>query len=100
MLHWAIMVISRLTMTSRRRILGHMKLQVKRDSPGQVRDTILGVLARASQPLSVTAICQGVQSIHGTTPLSSIRSYLLNNTPDRFRKTGRGFYELNYDRAD
>jgi site-specific DNA-methyltransferase (adenine-specific) len=71
-----------------------MEQQTSRYSPGQVRDAILQVMALTSKPLSVKEIEHRVQQIAGTTPLSSIRSYLRLNTPDIFIREERGVYRL------
>jgi len=65
-----------------------------RNSPGQVRDAILRVLALASQPLSVKEVEGRIQKIAGSMPPSSIRSYLRLNTPDIFVREERGVYRL------
>ncbi len=71
-----------------------MEEQQPRNSPGQVRDAILQVMALTSKPLSVREIEHRVQEISGTTPLSSIRSYLRLNTPEIFIREERGVYRL------
>lgn len=71
-----------------------MEKQFLRNSPGQVRDAILQVMALTSKPLSVKEIEYRVQQIVGPTPLSSIRSYLRLNTPDIFIREERGVYRL------
>ena len=71
-----------------------MEEQQPRNSPGQVRDAILQVMALTSKPLSVKEIERRVQEISGTTPLSSIRSYLRLNTPEIFIREERGVYRL------
>lgn len=65
-----------------------------RNSPGQVRDAILQILALTSKPLSVKEIEYRVQQIVGPTPRSSIRSYLRLNTPETFVREERGVYRL------
>jgi len=65
-----------------------------RNSPGQVRDVILQVLALTSKSLSVKEIDSRVQKILGPVPPSSIRSYLRLNTPDIFIRDRRGVYGL------
>lgn len=75
-------------------ILRSMEEQQPRNSPGQVRDAILQVMALTSKPLSVKEIEHRVQEISGTTPLSSIRSYLRLNTPEIFIREERGVYRL------
>ena len=71
-----------------------MKRQAKRLAPGQVRDAIIGILAECSVPLSAGEICQMAKAAMGDVPESSIRSYLLLNTPGKFCRKGRGKYEL------
>ena len=65
-----------------------------RNSPGHVRDAILQVLTLTTTPLSVKEIESRVQKIAGSTPASSVRSYLRLNTPDLFVRDGRGVYGL------
>lgn len=71
-----------------------MEQHGKRLAPGQVRDAIIGILADRATPLSVGEICQMAKEEIGDVPESSIRSYLLLNTPGKFRRKGRGKYEL------
>lgn len=71
-----------------------------RNSPGHVRDAILQVLTLTTTPLSVKEIESRVQKIAGSTPASSIRSYLRLNTPDLFVRDGRGVYGLRMHRAE
>lgn len=75
-------------------MLTAMESKGSRNLPGQVRDAILQVLARAPRPLSVREIEGQVQKITGPTPPSSVRSYLRLNTPDLFVRDGRGVYGL------
>ena len=75
-------------------MLTAMGSKVQRNLPGQVRDAILQVLARAPRSLSVREIEGQVQKITGPTPPSSVRSYLRLNTPDLFVRDGRGIYGL------
>ena len=65
-----------------------------RNAPGQVRDAIVATLLESKGPLSVAAIHRSVVNRMGPVPQSSVRSYLLLNTPAKFRRTGRGLYEL------
>ena len=69
--------------------------------PGQVRDAILQVLAEASEPMSVMAICKGVGTIRQElggpaqpVPRSSVQSYLSLNTPGLFVREERGVYRI------
>lgn len=66
-----------------------------RYSPGKVRDAILHILSQSVASMSVNDIELRVNQIVGTTPSSSIRSYLRLNTPDIFSREGRGVYRLN-----
>lgn len=70
-----------------------MKTTQKR-SPGLVRDAIHEALSASAAPLSVSEIHRNVEIILGPTASSSVRSYLQNNTPERFIKAGRGLYKL------
>ncbi len=72
-----------------------MPQNVSRNAPGQVRDAIVATLLESKGPLSVAAIHKSVVAQMGDVPKSSVRSYLLINTPVKFRRTGRGLYELN-----
>ncbi|MBZ0141077.1 MAG: site-specific DNA-methyltransferase [Pseudorhodoplanes sp.] len=63
-------------------------------SPGRVRDSILGYLSSRSDDASVAEICRAVTREIGDVSNSSVRSYLNLNVPDVFRRTGRGRYRL------
>ncbi|MBI4331905.1 MAG: site-specific DNA-methyltransferase [Chloroflexi bacterium] len=65
-----------------------------RYAPGQVRDAIIQVLSLTSKPLSVSEIQERVSCIIGSTPDSSVRSYLRLNTPDLFVRETRGMYAV------
>ncbi len=65
-----------------------------RYAPGRVRDAILQVLTLTSEALSVKQIEDRVNKIMGPTPASSIRSYLLLNTPALFVREDRGIYRV------
>ena len=65
-----------------------------RYQPGRVRDAIRQVLSISSKPLSVKEIEENVTRMIGTTPSSSVRSYLRLNTPDIFVRESRGYYRL------
>lgn len=80
-------------MTSGRLFVLLMNITQKR-SPGLVRDAINEALSASSAPLSVSEIHRNVEIILGPTASSSVRSYLQNNTPERFTKAGRGYYQL------
>ncbi|MBQ7721505.1 MAG: site-specific DNA-methyltransferase [Kiritimatiellae bacterium] len=71
-----------------------MKKTQQRKEPGVVRDAIINVLSEADEPLSATEVSSRVADLIGETPESSVRSYLLLNTPGKFRRSGRGLYEL------
>ena len=68
----------------------------ERNAPGFVRDAILAVMQRIGEPISVSELTARVNIEIGMTPSSSIRSYLLLNTPGKFLRTERGLYQLNY----
>lgn len=72
-----------------------MQPKKQRISPGLVRDAILNALAGTSHPLSVSEIHRKVNDIIGNVAESSVKSYLLLNTPEKFIRVGRGLYELN-----
>jgi site-specific DNA-methyltransferase (adenine-specific) len=65
--------------------------------PGEVRDAIVSVLAATAGPASVDEIQAGVIARIGSTPNSSIRSYLRLNTPELFTRSERGCYQLRED---
>jgi DNA modification methylase len=67
---------------------------VLKRSPGAVRDAILKTLEQRPEGESVGRIREEVERLLGPTPASSIRSYLRLNTPEVFRRTGRGCYSL------
>ena len=65
-----------------------------RYAPGRVRDAILQVLTLTSEALSVKQIEDRVNKVMGPTPASSVRSYLLLNTPALFVREDRGIYRV------
>jgi DNA modification methylase len=67
---------------------------VKRNAPGLVRDAIVRVLKVSSEGLPVKQIESRVSQVIGTTPRSSIQSYLNLNTPRFFVREDRGIYKL------
>jgi len=67
--------------------------QKPKKQPGHVRDAIFEVLSSKS-PMHVRAIEAGVSKILGPTPASSVRSYLLLNTPEHFVREERGVYGI------
>ncbi len=71
-----------------------MKNRKTRNQPGRVRDAILSALSETTEPLGIAEIQIKVERSIGPTPTSSIRSYLLLNTPGRFVRTDRGRYLL------
>ena len=73
---------------------------IERNAPGFVRDAILAIMQRIVEPISVTELTARVNMEIGVTPSSSIRSYLLLNTPGKFLRTERGLYRLNCPIAD
>ncbi|MCA9228388.1 MAG: site-specific DNA-methyltransferase [Planctomycetales bacterium] len=66
----------------------------KKNSPGRVRDAIVGVLEDARSPLRVAQIIEAVQAELGSVAASSVRSYLNLNTPSVFVRERRGVYRL------
>lgn len=74
-----------------------MKNGKQRNQPGRVRDAIVAVLSAANEPLGISEIQRKVEENIGPTPTSSIRSYLLLNTPGRFVRMDRGRYLLSVD---
>lgn len=68
----------------------------KRNPPGMVRNAIVSVLKSRGRPLPVKEIEEGVGQLIGSTPGSSIRSYLRLNTPELFVSEERGHYGLSY----
>jgi len=69
----------------------------QRKEPGIVRDAIIDVLSDAHGPMSAREVSSRVSALIGETPESSVRSYLLLNTPEKFRRAGRGLYELSQE---
>src|ERR1700761_8618018 len=61
---------------------------------GNVRDAIVNALRASSRPLRITEIHAAVELQIGTTPQSSIRSYLNDLTSEIFARVGRGVYAL------
>lgn len=59
-----------------------------------VRDAILKTLRKASNALSISEIHRLVAEELGPVPESSVRSYLLLNTPEKFTRVERGRYAL------
>lgn len=66
-----------------------------RRRPGEVRDAIVQVLGERAGAASVKEIAQGVMSLIGDVPPSSVRSYLQINTPTLFARMDRAQYKLN-----
>lgn len=65
-----------------------------RRKPGEVRDAIVQVLAARPQGAAVQQIEQAVEQLIGTTPPSSVRSYLRLNSDALFMREERGLYAL------
>ncbi len=65
-----------------------------RHAPGQVRDSILQVLAHTNDSLSAKEIAKRVAALIGPTPESSVRSFLRLNTPELFVNERRSVYQL------
>lgn len=65
-----------------------------RKRPGQVRDAIVQVLETQPLGASVRDITDGVASLIGEVPASSVRSYLRLNTPELFARMDRAQYVL------
>jgi len=66
----------------------------ERIPPGRIRDSIYRVLSNSSKPLTPKEIENQVSTILGKVAPSSIRSYLIANTPDTFVRSQRGQYML------
>ena len=77
-----------------------MKNGKSRNQPGRVRDAIMSALSEATVPLGIAEIRHQVEEAIGPTPTSSIRSYLLLNTPGRFVRMDRGRYLLSSEYAE
>jgi len=69
-----------------------------RYAPGRVRDAIFQVLSLSPKPLSIKQIQERVSRVIGSTPTSSVRSYLRLNTPHYFVRQGLGVYSVRRDR--
>ena len=65
-----------------------------RYAPGRVRDAIFQVLSLSPKPLSIKQIQERVSRVIGSTPTSSVRSYLRLNTPHYFVRQGLGVYSV------
>ena len=74
------------------RTLATVREVAERRPPGQVRDAVLQVLGDAVGPLHVTEIWKRVSALTGPVARSSVQSCLSLNTPDVFRRDGRGLY--------
>lgn len=74
--------------------VGDVKTPTTRYPPGRVRDAILQVMCRSSEPLSVKEIETQVRGVMGPAPASSVRSYLRLNTPKLFVREARGLYSF------
>jgi site-specific DNA-methyltransferase (adenine-specific) len=70
-----------------------------RYAPGRVRDAIFQVLSLSPKPLSIKQIQERVSRVIGSTPTSSVRSYLRLNTPHYFVRQGLGVYSVRRDSA-
>ncbi len=68
--------------------------KIARHAPGQVRDSILQVLAHTNDSLSAKEIAKRVAALIGPTPESSVRSFLRLNTPELFVNERRSVYQL------
>lgn len=66
-------------------------------APGAIRDAIIDHLSSTEVEASISDINKAVVARLGAVSPSSIRSYLTNNVPDVFEKTGRGRYRLAAD---
>ena len=74
------------------KVSGHAMRKKRR--PGQVRDAIIEVLQGSAAGATPAQIERKVGELIGTTPASSIRSYLRLNTPKVFVRRQRGHYVL------
>lgn len=70
----------------------------RRYAPGRVRDAIFQVLSLSPKPLSIKQIQERVSRVIGSTPTSSVRSYLRLNTPHYFVRQGLGVYSVRRDK--
>lgn len=79
-----------------------MKADVSKQKlpPGSVRDAIIRVLSARPDGASAAEISRAVNDSLGSTPASSVRSYLNLNTPKWFVRTERGVYQLRDDLFD
>ena len=66
----------------------------ERRRPGEVRDAIVPALSTKPYGASVTEIQDAVRDLIGSTPPSSIRSYLRLNSDSLFRRPDRGVYTI------
>ncbi len=65
--------------------------------PGAVRDAIIDSFAYRTEGATIAEITREVSHRIGSTPASSIRSYLRLNTPKMFVKIDRGHYRVRED---
>ena len=72
----------------------------QRQKPGTVRDAIFNTLSGVTVPLSVSEIHKTVNRDLGSTPRSSIQSYLRNNIGNGFSNPERGKYILQEPSSD
>ena len=68
--------------------------------PGAVRDSIVRALSVRPEGAPLSDITQAVNDSLGPTSPSSVRSYLLLNTPKYFLRSERGVYQLRKDLFD
>src|SRR5574337_1599751 len=68
-------------------------MRIKR-RPGEIRDAILAVLSARPDGASTSEIEVAVKDMIGNAAPSSVRSYLRLNTPEFFRRSARGHYQL------
>lgn len=71
-----------------------------KQAPGVVRDSIIRALSVRPEGAHVAEITQAVNDNLGSTPASSVRSYLNLNTPKYFVRSERGVYQLRKDLFD
>jgi site-specific DNA-methyltransferase (adenine-specific) len=69
------------------------------NAPGAIRDGIISYLEALNRDASLAEISKAVILKLGDVPSSSVRSYLNNNSPHLFERTGRGRYRLQSSEA-
>lgn len=65
-----------------------------RRAQGEIRDAIMNHFKAAKRDSTVAEIRASVEKVLGPVPMSSVRSYLGNNTPGKFTRVEHATYRL------